>query len=475
MRNSLLLKGLLATLLAGTFYGLVLLGGPALAQNAKTEKKTKAKTEKKTEKKAAKGTELQWPPKLPGGKDVITVTSDDFLKPPATLREGVKIAKTAPTVDFLYYPCQTYPGNIWSNWGDGLAVNGKYYSSIGDHKAPDGNAFVYEYDPASKVLRLLVDIVQLIKQMMGMYTPGKVHSRIDMGKDGWLYFSTHRGSGTVTKDDKYGFKGDWILRCDPKTGKSEVVAHGPIPKHCIPTGLLDPDRMIFYGGTAGGATPEVQFLVYDVTKRQVIYSCTEGPSRAMIFAKSTGNIYYVPGREDEVGEVVRFDPRKATDPVKIGVSLGLRAASEESPQGIVYTVSKSKGGGDSELFAFNTKTEKAEPLGNAAVGVNTYITTLDLDPSGRYLYYVPGAHGGSQKDNTAVVQYDTKTKTRKVIAFLHPHFEEKFGATLVGTYSVAVDPKGDKLYVTWNVSRGSRAWDSCALMVIHIPESERMP
>jgi hypothetical protein len=37
----------------------------------------------------------------------------------------------------------------------------------------------------------------------------------------------------------------------------------------------------------------------------------------------------------------------------------------------------------------------------------------------------------------------------------------------------AVDPRGDKLYVTWNASRGSRAWDSCALTVVHIPESER--
>ena len=38
----------------------------------------------------------------------------------------------------------------------------------------------------------------------------------------------------------------------------------------------------------------------------------------------------------------------------------------------------------------------------------------------------------------------------------------------------AVDPKGDKLYVTWNVSRGGKAWDACALTVIHIPQAERL-
>jgi hypothetical protein len=62
-----------------------------------------------------------------------------------------------------------------------------------------------------------------------------------------------------------------------------------------------------------------------------------------------------------------------------------------------------------------------------------------------------------------------------VIAFLHPFYKERYGATLVGTFSSAVDPKGDKLYVTWNVNRGSKAWDCCALTVIHIPESERRP
>jgi hypothetical protein len=44
-----------------------------------------------------------------------------------------------------------------------------------------------------------------------------------------------------------------------------------------------------------------------------------------------------------------------------------------------------------------------------------------------------------------------------------------------GMYATAVDPAGDKLYVTFNVSRGTRAWDCCGLAVIHIPASERMP
>jgi predicted porin len=143
---------------------------------------------------------------------------------------------------------------------------------------------------------------------------------------------------------------------------------------------------------------------------------------------------------------------------------------------MVYTVSKGNAKlGKSMLFAFNTKTEQATELGAAAVGTQDYITSIDVDPTGRYLYYIPGAHGRSENDGSAVVQYDVKSKSRKVIAFLHPYFKDKIGAVPTGTFSSAIDPAGDKLYITWNVSRGTRAWDCCALTVIHIPESERRP
>ncbi|MBI3823876.1 MAG: hypothetical protein HY289_14500 [Planctomycetes bacterium] len=437
------------------------------------EKKKDKKKDKKT------GVEITFPPKLEGGKDIVTVTSDDFLKAPATIGKDVAIAKTAPTVDFMYYPGQTYAAKIWSNWGDGLAVNGKYYSSIGDHDAPKGNAYVYEYDPAKKTMRLLTDLVSVLGKMLG-YLPGKIHGRLDMGKDGFLYFSTHRGATNVTTD-AFGYKGDWIIKCDPKTGKAEIVAHGPVPKHCIPNSVLDPERMIFYGGTAPGSGKDdvngVQFFAFDVVNKKLLYSCPDGPPRYMILANSTGKVYYVPGSDGNVGPMMRYDPAKpAAAPVKIDASLGLRSATQETRDGMVYTVSKgSKKGSGSTLFSFNTKTEKAQEIGPAAVGTNEYITSIDVDPTGRYLYYIPGAHGGSQNDGSAVVQYDVKTKTRKVIAFLHPYFKDKHNVALAGTFSSAIDPTGERLYITWNASRGSRAWDCCALTVIHLPEAERRP
>ena len=418
--------------------------------------------------------QVTYPPKLPAGRTVVTDTSDAFLKPPESLKD-VRIAGAAPTVDFLYYPGQTYKGNPWSNWGDGVAVGEKYYSAIGDHIGPAGNAFVYEYDAASKKLRKLVDLRKVLKMPDGHYTPGKIHSRIDMGADGWLYYATHRGSTRVTTD-AYHYKGDWVLRTHPGSGRTEIVAHGPVGKQCIPCSVLDPKRLIFYGSTQAGDPNDKRqtFFAYDTKAKKLLYRAYDGPGRYMIFARSTGRLYFTPKLG---GKLFRYDPAVGAAPVELDAEIGLRAATTETPQGYVYTVSNR---GDAAIYRFNTRTEKVDRLGPAAVGRMDYITTIDADETGRYLYYVPGAHGGSHLDGSAVVQYDVRTRTKKVIAFLYPFLKDKYGYTPIGTFSTAVSAKGDKLYITWHGSLAADwarrpSWDACALTVIHVPVSERKP
>ena len=413
------------------------------------------------------------PPTMPDGKTVATFSSPGLLKPPVSM-QGVSAAKTPPLIDFLYYPGQDYEGKPWSNWGDGVATPGKYYSAIGDHRAPDGNAFVYEYDAATRTLKKIVDLRELLEVPGGQYSPGKIHSRIDMGSDGWLYFSTHRGSTRVTTDE-YGYKGDWIIQHDPKTSASEVVAHGPVGKHCIPCSVLDPDQLIFYGGTTAGQRTDNRnmFFAYDIVNSKLLYSGEGGPGRYMLFARSTHRVYFAPGLG---GPLFRYDPRQDARPIELDVEIGVRAATKETPQGHIFTVSKE----DATIYRFDTKTEKAEYVGSAPVGTQTYITTIDADPTGRYLYYVPGAHGGSEKDGSAIVQFDVIAKSKKVIAFLHPILKQRFGYTPLGTFSTAVSPSGEALYITWNgnlggVRRGRLTWDACALTVVHIPPSERLP
>ncbi len=458
------------TLILGFLAFLVTEAEPVLAQAKKSSKP-----------KVIRDEDLPYPPTLPNGQTVVTDHSPEFLKPPAGLSSEVAIADEVPTIDFLFYPNQNYPGKPWSNWGDGSVAKGKYYSAIGDHyaigrgvaKHGTGTAHVYEYDPETKSLRSLVDVTKLLDLPEGHYTPGKIHSRVDLGKDGWLYYATHRGSPRAANDENH-YQGDWIFRTNPKTSKSEIVVHAPVSKHSIPNSVLDAERMIFYGGTAAGPDAEdqdIRFFAYDVANKKLLYSGPDGPARYMMLSKSTGKLFYVPGNQD--GELMCFDPATGKPPHKVGVTIGVRAASDETKDGLVYTVSTGQRSGDATIWEFNVNTEKARKVGAARVGENAYVASIDVDPTGRFLYYSPGAHGGGYRDGTPIVQFEIETGQKKIIAFLHPFYENKYGFIPKGTYSTALSEDGSQFFVTWNVSRGTRAWDCCGLSVVHIPESER--
>jgi hypothetical protein len=348
--------------------------------------------------------------------------------------------------------------------------NNLYYTSIGDHLAPRGRAQVYEYNSDSRELRMLVDIREFLEngnmpETMD-YTPGKVHSRIDMGKDGWLYYSTHRGSTQNNTTDARGYLGDWIFRTNPQTGVTEIAARYPVEKHTIPASVLDPERMIYYGGTAAGNDAPVRgvrFLAYDVANGKKLLEAAEGFGRYAIFAASTGKVYWS-------GKV--YDP--ATNRISESPNVpDVRSATRETPQGIVYGTS----GNRAEIWAFNTQSETLTQLGNGVSGRQSYITSMEADPTGRYLYYIAGAHGNIAHEGTPIMQFDTQTRTRKVIAFVAPFYKEKYNYVPDGTFGVGLSADGSKLYVTWNGNRrgevGSNRWDTCALMVVHIPASER--
>lgn len=440
-------------------------GKPAEGKKAEGKKAAAKKPEVKL-------ADLPYPPVLAGGKTMLTDESPDFLKPTAPLAEGVTIAKTPPKIDFTYFPSQTYAGNPWSGWGEGTFAKGKHYCAIGDHLAPAGSAYIYEYDPATKVLRQILDLRKLLNLPEGHYSPSKIHSKVDMGSDGWVYCSTHRGSTRVTTKANH-FNGDWIVRVHPETGKAEIVVRAPVPDHCLPTGLLDAERMIFYGSTTPGEGDgkDIRFYAYDVKNRKMLYSGENGPARSILLSSSTGRVYFTPGTGTE--PLMRFDPSLGKPPEAVPGNMSLRAVTREV-NGKVYVASyASATNAASQLYAFDIQSEQITPLGPAAVATNQYVASLAIDHTGRYVYYVPGAHGGADRDGSPVVQLDTRSGVRKIIAFLNPYYEQKHGFSPKGTYSVVLDDKGEQLFVSWNIGRQSKNWDCCGLTVIHIPASER--
>jgi hypothetical protein len=443
------------------------------------------------------GEGLVYPPALPGGVPVVSGGGSNLLAVPpgVMLRDGVAVAQTAPAVAFAFYPGQDKP-DFWSNWGDGLAVTGAYYSSIGNHKGLAGRCMVYAWDDASKTLRMICDVNRLLNLPTNHYTPGKIHGRLDMGGDGWLYFATARGSTGVTTPKNH-YEGDWILRANPANGQSEVVTRGPAGLSTIFATVVDAERMLLYGGTTAADNSNViGFFAYDLNARKRLFSSAgDGCYKYFMFARSTGRVYYIghksgclyrydPATPDKAplivagqpGGVVKAGAAFGGDPSQDGVP-GMRSATRETAAGFIYTISNPEEG--PSIWRFNTKTEKAEKIGVAAIASQTYVTSIDADPSGRYLYYIPGAHGGAENDGAPLVQYDTVVRRPKVIAFLGPWCERMAGFRPRGSFGCAVSPGGDKVYVTWHGTRNlagpGKTLDTCALTVVTVPADERKP
>ncbi len=410
---------------------------------------------------------LPYPPRLPDEQTVVTETDPSFLVPGPNFLSGIEIAKTAPKVDFSYYPEQNYPGNPWSHRSDGIVVGERYYSSSNDHLAPRGTAHLWEYDAGKKSWRQLCDTTKFLESINAFpaemnYRPGEMQSRIDLGSDGWLYYATDRGSPTVT-DDAHGYLGEWVLRTHPGTRETQVVAQFPIAKHTLPASVLDPKRMVYYGGTAPGKdspNQKVQFFALDVRSGKLKLVADDGPDRTMIFSPSTGCVFW---------EGKRYSPdSNSITPSSVP---HVRSATRETPQGLVYGTSHRS----ADLWVLDVSSGAVRQLGSGAVGSQEYIASIDADPTGRFLYYIPGAHGGAASDGTPVVQYDTQTGGKKVLAFLHKHFWEKYGYALDGSFGSALDEKGERLFISWDGWRKGqpRGWESAAITVLYIPESER--
>ena len=448
-------------------------------------------------------------PSLPGGRKRVVYSSPELVMKPFYVGkvEGFSVAMHPPTVIFSYLPGQDYRPRgadpVWSHWGQGIVINGKYYLGYGDH---DLTGHIVEWDPETGESRVVVDVTKFLNLPKEYYTPGNLHSYLTLGKDGWLYYST----GDEIPE-AYIYNGDWILRTRPETGKTEIVAQGPAGPYSVPNGFADPKRMIFFG------TGEQQavFFAYDLVNRRLLYKSPlgEGADRGMPYAESTGRIYYrgnwlepfrkrldnlLPEVDDLFGRenphpwgIMRRWDVKSGKVIEIKTECNPRAAAPESREGAVWIASN-----DGKLWKLDVATETFTPVANLAVMSQSYITSLVMDSTGRYLYYSPGAHGTACNNGTPIFQYDVKTGRVKAICFLTPAtLTMGAGFVCAGTYSMALSEDDSTLFATWNGFRPafpdlvggvepsgvirswwpSRSWDVCAVTAIRIPPEERIP
>ncbi len=413
-----------------------------------------------------------------------TLETADFLKAPAGLDKSTfTVAQTPPVVDVCFFGglADRGKGTLWSSWGDGcVASNGKYYTSVGDHLGADATSRVYEYDPVTQVLRMVVDVLRAIAQALGLYGHGKIHAAIHEGADGMLYFATYWGKPKeVDRAFDKGFPGSILLRYDPKTGKTENLG-APVPRQGLPASFFDSRRQLLYFH----AVYKGDITVYDLKERKVKFlggGDTSAASRTFMgdadgrvyFSANDGTLHYYDRNTNGLAQSKAELP-KSTTAKKGEKENTLRAAvNRPTKDGILYGMTAA-----GRMFAFDPKSETVRDLGANFLG-GDYTAVMAMSPDEKYLYYAPGAHGSGSKTGAPVIQYSIATGQRKVLAFLQQPLREKTKYSIGGTYNLQIDPAGERLFFTFNGApaegntRRTETFGKPAVVVVHIPRSER--
>jgi len=405
-------------------------------------------------------------------------SGDALLQPHADVKGLVDVAKEPPVVEFAILPGQWEGARLWSSWGDALrATDGSVYVSIGDHDAPHGSAYVYCVDPSGKSVRQVVAVNEhLDSENPEHYTPGKIHGGLVEGKDKKIYFIGYRGSVRKTGAET-AYRGDHLFQYDPASGKTKNL--GIAISHCsTPVLHYHAESHSLYGLAAAGQTAEDdrnRFFHYDIASGEstVVFEPEVRTARAMILARN-GRAYYPADAGEAKPTLARFDPRgKKSKRLKIELpgSGVMRAATGVNSKGVAYGITK-----EGELFAFDTNNETCTPLGTGFPTAPQYTAAMKLDATERYLYYVPGAHGRTDRIGTPVMQFDLKTKRAKAICFLHEALLKEHNYFVGGTYGLVLSEDGSRLTINFNGGRPDTKQPSfglCSVMIVHIPESER--
>jgi len=453
---------------------------------------------------------------LRGGKTMID-SSVDMLKRPAKMSfflvRGFTIARKAPKITFTIIPTkpmwfgevpsgQGHRVGPWSNWGQAAYCpeTGKFFSSVGDHCGYNAHLHIVEYDPDRKRLCTHPEINRALGRTENQFGDGRIYGWLDFYQSQYLtrphvWFSTFSTRKPGPQEEKYatGYGGGHILSYDPVNG--DLVDYGvPLVRVSWSAHRVDTKRGIFYA-----VGPESEFLAWDMNEQRVKWGghLPDGMkwmTRTILIDDETGMVYTSNIDEsDKMGHFIKYDPFKNSfHKLKCHLPKDSltskrrgREGSEYSylrahtrkrgPDGLFWCVTS-----DGQFFTFDPVKQVVTNEGINWPGKQRYTASLDRSPGGRYVYYLPGAHGHGYTEGSPVVQLDTKTGLRKVLAFLFPHYYCRYGFITGGTFCIKLDDKGERLFV---LHMGAFAgipqedvdvFGQCAIMMIEIPESERL-
>lgn len=371
-----------------------------------------------------------------------------------------------PAVEAVVYPRPDYEGDPWSQWGQGLALpDGRFLSAIGDHLGPDGNSYLFVYDPSTGRMTRFGDVLSHTDHSDGEWGYGKIHGQIVPGACGEAFFATYWGSD---RRIEYGgsYRGDLLFRLDTATLEMELL-DVPLPEHGIPSlAGSEPDGLVY--GEAPVPSPDTAtgskdgaFFAYDVAAGEVVFRADDERLNGFrnVLVDAGGTAYL----SADGSQLLAYEPganELRPHPERLPGGL-LRASTRPASDGTVYGVTEDP----DRLFLFRPDGQ-IEDLGPA----QGYTTSVALHPDGERFFYVPGAHGKDRDPAVPLIAVDTTTGEQTTVVELNNLVEEKLGLTLGGSYNVAVDPSGERVYVGFNAGRDpDDRWGEVVLVVVRLP------
>ncbi len=322
--------------------------------------------------------------------------------------------------EFISYPEFPEAHSTWGDIGYNPVYN-KVYIGVTNHLNKVG---LYEYDIARNEMKLNGFIADMAN-LRPFQWQGKIHSKIVFDKEGTVYFSTDGGDyrHLYFMDGPLGYVGGYFMKWNPADNKLTNLGMG---LQYESTKDLDIDMET--GNLYGTTFPQVHFLIYDANKNDLkdLGRLGSGHVPRVLFTDTWGNCYYVDWRQrlvkyEKSEEKLIFAKESLPSfPGTPGYSIitGITAYAKDTANNIVYLITY--GGKILAYHPQKTGFGKVEDLGGVydAKGKekwNYYVPNLAMGKNGK-LYYFVGGHGiEAVKNSTLFIEFDPKTRERKVL------------------------------------------------------------
>ena len=127
------------------------------------------------------------------------------------------------------------------------------------------NAYLVDFDPATKAMKVVVDAQKEIgTTATGFAAQSKIHTRNNVGASGRIYFGTKQGY-PKEGEKRTDYPGGYPMVYDPATGRTRVYPI-PVPHQGIISVTPDESRGVAYISTCSDERPveSTHFLILDL-------------------------------------------------------------------------------------------------------------------------------------------------------------------------------------------------------------------